>query len=304
MRVKLLKGQDDTTLVLTYVDTADEYRQALEVLGRPAWPVGDRGPNVCSGSGPGHAPYVVTTATQRTDWGLPDLTLRPGARVVDEARALDLLHDGASRPHTAATPFPGHHAQAVPSAENGASVASALDRALAVSAPGARLDAVLAVLEAAGVPRRVRESLTLEQAPARMPGVSGSERVRGRLQMLLALPWAAVRAAGLQPGSRRRSPSPHARCSRGCQDPHPPSTGGLSADPRSADHRTALFLPAGGRRAARPARAPGIPAALAIRSLPGRPPGDRQDVVGRRRRRGARPHPHEPAAGPGGAPNL
>ena len=189
MRVKLLKGQDDTTVVLTYADTADEYRQALEVLGRPAWPVGDRGPDVCSGSGPGHAPYVVTTATQRTDWGLPDLTLRPGARVVDEARALDLLHDGASQPHTAATPFPGHHAHAVPSAENGASVTSALDRALAVSAPGARLDAVLGVLEGAGVPRRVRETLTLEQAPVRMPGVSGSERVRGRLQMLLALPW-------------------------------------------------------------------------------------------------------------------
>ena len=77
----------------------------------------------------------MTTATQRTDWGLPDLTRRPGARVVDEARALDLLHAGASQPHTAATPFPGHHPQAVPSAENGGSVTSALDDALALSAP-------------------------------------------------------------------------------------------------------------------------------------------------------------------------
>ena len=109
---------------------------------------------------------------------------------------------------------------------------------------------------------------------------------------------AAVRTAGLRPGSCRRSTSPHARCSRGCQDPHPPGVGDLSADPRSADRRTSLFLPAGGRRAASPGRAPGIPAALVNRSLSGRPPRDRQDVVGRRGRRRARPHSPESVAGP------
>ena len=189
MRMKLLRSEDDTTVLLVYPDTADEYGAVVEVLARPAWPVGDRGPDVCSGSGPGHAPYVVTTATQRTRWDLPDLAIRPGARVVDEPRALVLLHEGAFRPHTAATPFPGHDPQAVPSPENGGSVASSLDDALALSAPGARLDAVIEVLEGAGVPRRVRETLTLEPAPARMPGAASIERVRNRLQLLLALPW-------------------------------------------------------------------------------------------------------------------
>ena len=190
MDMKMLaKREDRTTVLLVYPDTADEYGRAIEVLARPVWPVAGLGPDVCCGSAPNHAPYVVTTAAQRNRWDLPDLTPRSGACVVDEARALVLLHDGASEPHTAATPFPGHIPQSLQVSQNGRLGDSALDDALAISARGARLDAVLDVLEAAGVPLAVRETLASKQDLVLASGDTGFKRVRGRLQTLLDLPW-------------------------------------------------------------------------------------------------------------------
>ena len=99
MRAKLLRGREDVTVQLVYRSTRDEYRQALDALARA---VDDD--SVPAGCKPGHAADLVTTAQQRRLWDLPDLAVSGRAVPVDEARALDLLHDAAA---TAAEPKDG-----------------------------------------------------------------------------------------------------------------------------------------------------------------------------------------------------
>ena len=91
--MKLLMAAEDTTVLMVYPSLFDEYRQPLRTFGgsdpgaRHAAPEAD-----AAESGPAEAAYVVTTAGQRHLWGLPDPAVS-GRRVVDEARALELLRD-------------------------------------------------------------------------------------------------------------------------------------------------------------------------------------------------------------------
>ena len=137
----------------------------------------------------GSRPLCRDHRAQRDRWDLSDLVFRFGAPVVDEARALVLLQDGASQPHTAATPFPGLSRNPWRVSQSDRSGDSALDDAVALSTPGARFDAIIEVLEAAGVPPPLREPVATDKCLALAFGDPGFERERGRLRTLLALPW-------------------------------------------------------------------------------------------------------------------
>ena len=93
MRVKFLGREGARKVLLVYPTTLDEYRQALETLGRAACPGTGHGPARAAAHGPQHGGYVVTSEAQRHRWGLPDLTAR--ADTVDEAQALEVLRDAA-----------------------------------------------------------------------------------------------------------------------------------------------------------------------------------------------------------------
>ena len=74
MRVKLLQGDDEATVLLVHPATLEEYVGALDTLGR-------------AGRRPADGCGVVTTAEQRARWELPDLAASGRARVVDSAQA-------------------------------------------------------------------------------------------------------------------------------------------------------------------------------------------------------------------------
>ena len=95
MRVKLLRRNEASTVLLAYPATIEEYHQALNTLGRPARPAaGHIGTDPGrEGQGRAHGCYVVTTAEQRHRWGLPDLSVHGRARMADESRAFDVLGD-------------------------------------------------------------------------------------------------------------------------------------------------------------------------------------------------------------------
>ena len=122
MRTKLLRCRDDVTVQLVYSSTLEEYRQVLDALGGAAPAVANgESDSVAAGSRPRSAAYVITTAQQRHLWGLPDLTVSGLAVPVDEARALDLLHDAVVNPDRAAELFPGRSPEVV-SALSGRSI--------------------------------------------------------------------------------------------------------------------------------------------------------------------------------------
>ena len=121
MHAKLLRGREDVTVLLVYPSALDEYRQVLDVLGGSLPVVGNGGPaSVPAGSKPGHAVYVVTTAQQRRLWNLPDLAVSGRAVPVDEAPALDLLHDAAANPDAAVALFPRASLEVVSGPDAGA----------------------------------------------------------------------------------------------------------------------------------------------------------------------------------------
>ena len=85
-------------VLLVYPTTLDEYRQALETLGRQGSGADGAGTEAGrAGDGPGPGRYVVTTEEQRLLWGLPDVTA--DARLVDEAQAFEVLCDTAEWGH-------------------------------------------------------------------------------------------------------------------------------------------------------------------------------------------------------------
>ena len=87
MRVKLLRRKDAAGVLLVYPSTLGEYGEAIEAIGRRA-ASGSAGPRSAD------AAYIVTTATQRDRWGLPDLAASGRAPMVDEAEAFGLLAGG------------------------------------------------------------------------------------------------------------------------------------------------------------------------------------------------------------------
>ena len=133
LRTKLLRGGDDTTVLLVYPSTVEEYRQSLAALGGAP-------PSAEAGGGyppaerkTGHASYLVTTTRQRQLWRLLDLAATAGVAVVDERWAMRLLHDAAAGPDEPPVAFlPG----GVDRVSSAASRASALAAARDLLAPG------------------------------------------------------------------------------------------------------------------------------------------------------------------------
>ena len=95
---------------------------SLDVLGRPV--NADSAP---ADSEAAHAAYVVTTAQQRDLWDLPDLAVSGRAVPVDDARALDVLHEAAANPEMAPALFPGRFPEAVAASHAVAPGASCCD---------------------------------------------------------------------------------------------------------------------------------------------------------------------------------
>ena len=184
MRTKLLRGKEDVTVQLVYPSTVDEYRQALDVLGRPV----DADSAPADGEA-AHAAYVVTTAQQRDLWDLPDLAVSGRAVPVDEARALDLLHDAAVNPDRAAELFPGRSPEVVSALEARTPGGSWFDAVRGFLSPGARVDQAVRALDRAGMPSAVHEALSDGVAHALGPGAEAAQAELDRVRVLLDLPW-------------------------------------------------------------------------------------------------------------------
>ena len=188
MRTKLLRGRDEVTVQLVYPSTLDEYRQALDALGGslPAAGNGDSPAAVCQ---PGHAAYLVTTARQRHLWALPDLAVSAGAVPVDEPRALDLLHDAAAEPRTAAELFPGRSPEAVSNFDAAAPGASRFDAERSFLSPGARVAQAVRALDRAGLPSAVQEALSDRLTRVFGCGARTAKAALDRVRAVLDLPW-------------------------------------------------------------------------------------------------------------------
>ena len=188
MRVRLVRRKDDSTVLLVYPSTLDEYGEALETLAHPARPAGSSGPDpALAGRRPAHGCYVVTTEELRHRWGLPDLSAHGRARVVDESRALDVLGDAAAW-SAAAVELPAD-AGATPSPAVGERDASKLAAVRALVAHVPRVDRVLAAIECGVLPRLVCETLRHALLQSLGSGKAAVEKALDRAAMAAALPW-------------------------------------------------------------------------------------------------------------------
>ena len=189
MRTKLLRGRDEVTVQLVYPSTLDEYRQALDALGG-SLPAAGNGDSPPAGCRPGHAAYVVTTARQRHLWALPDLAATGGVVPVDEPRALDLLHDAAAEPDTAAELFPDRCPEVVSGLDAGAPGGSWFDAVRGFLSSGARIDRAVEAFDRAGLPSAVHEALSDRLTRVFGSGAKAAEAELDRLRVVLDLPWA------------------------------------------------------------------------------------------------------------------
>ena len=196
MRTKLLRGED-TTVLLVYPSSAEEYRQAFRTLGGSARGAEKSGSDPDSAeSRAARAAYVVTAATQRHRWELPDLAVSGRCAVVDEARALDLLRDAAGQPGAVDGLFPPGPGAAAARSEPGASASKSLwiDAVRsALARGGARVDRALGGgLDAAGLPADAREAVSKRLAGVLESGADRAEIEIGRAELLLDLPWSTT----------------------------------------------------------------------------------------------------------------
>ena len=191
MRTKLLRGAEDTTVLLVYPSTVGEYRQAFRTLSGSAPETNKHGvESAPAGSRPVRGAYVATTAQQRHLWDLPDLAVS-GRRVVNEARALELLQETARWPGAAAELFSCGPAITVSKPPAGFSNTSWLDTIRhAVTRGGAGVDrAVRGGLDAAGLPGAAREALSEGLVGALEAGADRAETEIARVELVLNLPW-------------------------------------------------------------------------------------------------------------------
>ena len=298
MHLKLLQGEDDSSTVLVYPATMDEYGQALDTLGGPACAAGTGSPDAGRGGGHTVQGYVVTTAAQRERWGLADLAASGRVRVVDEAQALGLLCDGAAGLGAVEAPLSGAAAE-VPPPAGGRSVASALESVRALAAPGARLEQVLEALEAAELPRPASETLR-RSVRALGSDAAAVDEALDRAEMVLALPWRMREPERFDPAYVAQALD---RTHGGLERVKTRLLQVLAACPQTRGPLTVEGVRRNrGAETDRPPRAgrtPGTSPDAHARSLPRRAFGNGQDVAGGGRRRGARPHPRARAAGQG-----
>ena len=183
MRVKLLRGDEEATVLLVHPGTLEEYAGALDTLGRAERP-------------PANGCGVVTTAEQRARWELPDLAASGRAPLVDPAQAFALLA-GPAEPETSCEPSAGPAEAAPPRSGRDGGPALAAVRALA--APGAQVDQALATLDDAGLPAAVRRTLRRRVRAALASRSEAVSEVLDRAEKALALPWRTFEPQGFDP---------------------------------------------------------------------------------------------------------
>ena len=149
------------------------------------------------GHGPQPGRYVVTTEEQRHRWGLPDLSA--GARLVDEAGALEVLCDAAAR--SAPAVERSTEAGAGPARGKGAP-SDDLAAVRALAAPGPRVEQVLAALDGGELPAGVQEMLR-RALRAAASGKAALARALDRAAMAVALPWRTRARSRLDPARLR-----------------------------------------------------------------------------------------------------
>ena len=190
MRVKVLRGDDEATVLLVHPATQEEYARALDTLGR-------------AGCRPAGGCGVVTTAEQRTRWELPDLAAFGRAPLVDSAQAFALLA-GPAEPETSCEPSAGPAAEAA-SQRSGQDGGPAPAAVRALAARGAEVDQALATLDDASLPAGVRQTLrrrVREAIASRSDAVSAA---LDRAEKALALPWRTSEPQGFDPRRLQRA---------------------------------------------------------------------------------------------------
>ena len=192
MRVKLLRGDDEATVLLVHPATLEEYAEALDTLGR----AGHRPADGCA---------VVTTAEQRARWELPDLAASGRARVVDSVQAFALLADPAAEPETSCEPSAGPAAGAACSPRGSGACGPALAGVRALDASGAQEDQALATLDDAGLPAAVRQTLRRQVREAIASRSDAVSAALGRAEKVLALPWRTSEPQGFDPRRLQRA---------------------------------------------------------------------------------------------------
>ena len=296
MRGRLLRVDDDSTVLLVYPATLEEYGRALETLGAAGRGAGDGSPEVSRGEGgPVQVGYVVTTAAQRDRWGLPDVAASGRACVVDERQALDMLREGAVRPTGADEALAESTGEAA-RAPRDAAARSGLDAVRGLAAPGARVDQVLKVLEGAELPEPVCGRLRRALRQALASEAAAVEETLERAETVLSLPWRTRAPEQFDAAHLKRALD---RTHGGLEQVKTRLIEVLAACPRAA-HRG---RPAPRRRSrdagGRAGRTPRSAAGRGPGSLPCRRPGYGKDIAGRCRRAGARAVPRARAAGQG-----
>ena len=221
--------------------------------------------------------------------GLPDLTVSGGPVPVDEPRALDLLQDAAVHPERAADLFPGRTPEVVSGSDAGRSGGSWFDAVRGFLSPGGRVDQAVSALEGAGLPSAVREALSDQLTEAFRPGAKLAEAELERVRLLLDLPWTKSQpqrfdrehVAQVLRGTHTALDGVHARILQF-----------LGSCPEARD-----LLTFEGPCSCRRAQTEGLPALVArpgwaqeraLRPLPCRSRGHRQDVARARDRGGSR----------------
>ena len=190
MRIELLRGDDEATVLLVHPTTLDEYAGALDTLGRA-----ERRP--AAGCG------VVTTAEQRARWELPDLAASGRAPLVDSAQAFALLA-GPAEPETSCEPSAGPATEAAPP-RSGQDGGPALAAVRALAAPGAQVDQALATLDGAGLPAAVRQTLRRRVREALASRSYAVSEALDRAEKALALPWRTSEPQGFDPLQLQRA---------------------------------------------------------------------------------------------------
>ena len=198
MRVKVLGREDARQVLLVYPTTREEYREALEMLGRAARAGAGHGP-ARGARGPEHGRYVVTTEEQRHRWGLPDLSA--GAGMVGEAQAFEVLCDAAEW-SASAVELPAE-AGAVLSPGDGEP--EELGAVRAFVAPGPRVDRVLAALAGGELPAIVHAILRRALRQALASGSEAVEKALDRSALAVALPWRKRAPARVDPVHLRQA---------------------------------------------------------------------------------------------------
>ena len=191
MRVKLLRGDGEATVLLVHPATLDEYAGALDRLGRAERPPAD-------GCG------VVTTAEQRARWELPDLAASGRAQLVDSAQAFALLAGPTAEPETSYEPSAGPAAGAAPRRSDRDAVA-ALAAVRALDAPGTQVDQALATLDDAGLPAAARQTLRRQVREALDSRSEAVSEALDRSGKALTLPWRTSEPQGFDPRRLQRA---------------------------------------------------------------------------------------------------